>query len=196
MGLLVADDRSPGEQVLPSDPLFGKRAYFAVGRVAYDVGKNSNVGVIYTDREFAGDFNRVGGLDFNFKLNKNWNLAYRGVVSSTLDNANGNGYSFGNNQDVTFYGNGERFQSNTEYQDITGGFRTLLGFIRRTDIRRVATYYHFYWKPQKSKFKMILYGPELSADRRVHQLFVSMVDDARTTASDDGRVGLRHATGG
>ena len=165
VGLLVADDRSPGEQVLPADPLFGKRAYFTVGRVAYDVGKNSNVGMIFTDREFAGDFNRVGGLDFNFKLNKNWNVTYRGVVSSTLDNANGNGYSFGSNQDASFFGNGERFQLNTEYQDITGGFRALLGFIRRTDIRRVNGYYHFFWRPQKSKLKMIFYGPELSVDR-------------------------------
>lgn len=165
VGMLVADDRSPGEQVLPGDPLFGKRAFFAVGRVAYDVGQNSNVGIIYTDREFAGDFNRVGGLDFNFKLNKNWNLYYRGVVSTTLDNANGNGYSFGNNQDVLFFGTGERFQLNVEYQDITGGFRTLLGFIRRTDIRRPTGYYHFFWKPQNSKFKLLFHGPELNADR-------------------------------
>lgn len=165
VGLLVADDRSPGEQVLPGNPLFGNRAYFAVGRVAYDVGQNSNIGVIYTDREFSGDFNRVGGLDFNFKLNKNWNLGYRGVVSSTLDNAGGNGYSFGSNHDAVFYGSGERFQLNTEYQDITGGFRTLLGFIHRTDIRHINGYYHFFWKPQKSKLKMIIYGPELTMER-------------------------------
>ncbi|HLJ27369.1 MAG TPA: DUF5916 domain-containing protein [Candidatus Angelobacter sp.] len=165
VGLLVSDDRSPGEQVLPNDPLFAKRAYFAVGRVAYDVGKNSNIGVIYTDREFAGDFNRVGGLDFSFKLNKNWNLTYRGVISTTLDNANGNGYSFGSNHDGSIFGNGERFTFIGQYQDITGGFRELLGFIRRTDIRRLNGYYHFYWKPQKNKMKMILYGPELNVDR-------------------------------
>lgn len=165
VGLLVADDRSPGEDVLPGDPLFGKRAYFAVGRVAYDVGKNSTVGLIYTDREFAGDFNRVGGFDFNFKLNKNWNLVYRGVVSSTLDNANKNGYAFGSNHDGSVVGNGERFTLVAQYQDITGGFRALLGFIHRTDIRRLNGYYHFYWKPKKNKLKMILYGPELSTDR-------------------------------
>ena len=165
IGFLIADDRSPGEQVLPTDPLAGKRAHFGVGRVAYDVGKNSNVGVIYTDREFAGDYNRVGGFDFNFKLNKNWNLVYRGVVSTTLDNANGNGYLFGANHDGSVFGSGERFTLVAQYQDITGGFREFLGFIRRTDIRRLNGYYHFYWKPKKSKLKMLLYGPELSVDR-------------------------------
>ena len=161
MGFLVADDRSAGEQVLPGDPFFGQRAYFSVGRVAYDIGKNSNVGVIYTDREFGGDFNHVGGLDFNFKLNKNWNLVYRGVMSSTFDHNNG-GYSFGSDHDGSVFGSGERFTYYLQYQDISPGFFTATGFIRRTDIRRVNTYYHFYWHP---KGPMILHGPELNGDK-------------------------------
>jgi hypothetical protein len=163
MGFLFADDRSAGQRVLPSDPFFDQRAYFAVGRVAHDVGKNSTIGLIYTDREFSSDFNRVGGLDFNFKLNKNWNMFYRGVVSSTSDHNQTNPYEFGSSHDGGFIGQGERFTGFFEYQDISPGFFTALGFTRRTDIRRLNGYYHFYWKPKKNP--MILYGPEISVDR-------------------------------
>jgi hypothetical protein len=163
MGFLVADDRSAGERVLPGDPFFGQRAYFAVGRVAHDVGKNSTIGLIYTDREFSGDYNHVGGLDFIFKLSKNWNMFYRGVVSSTFDHTQNTPYSFGSDHDGGFLGLGEHFQGFFEYQDISAGFFTALGFTRRTDIRRPNGYYHYFWRPKKSA--LILHGPEINADR-------------------------------
>ncbi|MDP9159825.1 MAG: hypothetical protein M3O09_06295, partial [Acidobacteriota bacterium] len=68
----VADDRSPGLLVPHFSAFSGKRAYFAVGRVSRDFGKQNSIGVVYTDREFDGFFNRVGGIDANFRLNKNW----------------------------------------------------------------------------------------------------------------------------
>ena len=162
MGFLVADDRSAGERVLPGDPFFGQRAYFAVGRIAHDIGKSSTIGLIYTDREFSTDFNHVGGLDFNFKLNKNWNMFYRGVVSSTYDHTQTVPYFFGSSHDGGFVGQGERFTLNLEYQDISPGFFTALGFTRRTDIRHLSGYYHFYWR---RKTGMIIYGPEQFAEK-------------------------------
>lgn len=160
LGFFVADDRSPGKSVLDTDPFHDKRALFSIGRVAYDLRENSSVGVIYTDREFSGDFNRVGGLDTNLKLGKNWTFYYRGVVSSTLDHTSG--YSFGSDHDTSLFGEGTRFTNNLQYQDISPGFRTETGFIRRTDIRRIADYYHFYWHP---KGPMILHGVEMNVDR-------------------------------
>jgi hypothetical protein len=109
LGFFVADDRSPGLSVPPEDQSYGKRALFSIGRVAYDVGKNASIGQIYIDREFNGDFNRVGGLDAVLKLNKNWMLNYHGVVSSTHDNTLGVPYSFGSDQDAAILGQGERF---------------------------------------------------------------------------------------
>src|SRR5206468_11781296 len=76
VGFLFADDKSPGKIVADNDPLFGKKAYFSIGRVTHDIGANSSFGFIYTDREFAGDFNRVGGVDGNYKINKNWNASF------------------------------------------------------------------------------------------------------------------------
>src|SRR5712675_2362106 len=51
LGMLLADDRSPGLSVTPYDPLTGHRAYYSVLRVNHDIGKQSSIGLIYTDRE-------------------------------------------------------------------------------------------------------------------------------------------------
>src|SRR5258708_5291808 len=106
LGFLVADDRSPGLIVPPGDPSYNQRAHFAIGRVSHDLGEQSSIGAMYTDREFNGTFNRVGGLDGTFRLDKNWSAQYRGYMSSTLDST---GYSFGQHQEGVLVGTGRRF---------------------------------------------------------------------------------------
>jgi hypothetical protein len=77
------------------------------------------VGVIYTDREFAGYFNRVGGIDTTIRFGKNWNATARSVVSSTherLENDQflpynsptppGNQYFFGSATEAMLIGQG------------------------------------------------------------------------------------------
>jgi hypothetical protein len=145
LGFLVADDRSPGLIVPDNDPLHGQRAYFAIGRVSRDLGEQSSIGAMFTTREFHGTFNRVGGLDGTFHLNKNWNASYRGYISSTLDT---NGYSFGQNHDAELVGTGRRFTFNLEYLDITPNFLTETGFVPRVDQRAINQYGHFYWRPE------------------------------------------------
>ncbi|GAC1644690.1 MAG: hypothetical protein NVS9B15_01970 [Acidobacteriaceae bacterium] len=160
MGFLVADDRSPGESVLRGDRDFGKRAEFAIARVTHDVGKNSSVGLIFTNRQFGDFYNRVGGIDGNWKVGKNWNASFHSVVSSTL--TRDTGYSFGQDHEMEVDGTGVRFADFFSYQDISPGFQTQTGFVQRTDVRHVSNYYHFYWRP---KGRLILHGPEFSVDR-------------------------------
>jgi len=176
LGLLASDDRSPGEAVAPTDPLAGRRAQFAVGRVAYDLGRQSSVGVIYTDREFAGYFNRVGGIDTTIRLGQNWNATARSVVSSTNERLeddqflpynspppSGNHYFFGSATEAMLIGQGRRFEWVTQYQDITPGFRTDTGFLRRNDIRRLNNFFHFYFRPEGKH--LVFWGPELGVER-------------------------------
>jgi hypothetical protein len=145
LGFLVADDRAPGKIVPDNDPLHGQRAYFAIGRVSYDIGEQSSIGGMFTDREFQGTFNRVGGLDGTFRLNKNWNASYRGYMSSTID---GNGYHFGQQHDAALVGTGRRFTFEVEYLDITPKFISEPGFVPRVDQRTINQYGHFYWRPE------------------------------------------------
>jgi len=155
LGFFEVDDRSPGEIVPNSDPLYGKRAYFGIGRVSYDIGEQSTVGTMYTDREFNGQFNRVGGVDGVFRLNKNWKASYRGYMSSTLDTT---GYLFGQHHEGVLAGNGRRFALGLEYLDITPNFRTDAGFVPRTDQRAINEYAHFYMRPEGKH--LIFHGPE------------------------------------
>ncbi len=155
LGFFEVDDRSPGETVPSISPLFGTRAYFGIGRVSYDLGEQSSVGAMYTDREFQGTYNRVGGIDGLLHLNKNWNATYRGYVSSTLDNTR---YLFGQHHEGVLAGNGRRFTLSLQYLDVTPDFRTEAGFVPRTDQRAINEYGHFYFRPGGRH--LIFHGPE------------------------------------
>lgn len=155
LGFLIADDRSPGLDVPNSDRSYGDHAYFSIGRVTHDLGEQSSVGAMFVDREFNGTYNRVGGLDGTFSLNKNWNASYRGYMSSTLDTT---GYKFGQNHDAVIVGQGRRFTFSLEYLDITPRFLAEAGFVPRVDQRSINEYGHFYWRPEGKH--LIFHGPE------------------------------------
>jgi len=173
LGFLVADDRSPGLIVPPGDPAYGQRAHFAIGRVSHDVGAQSSIGAMFTDREFMGQFNRVGGLDGTFHLNANWSASYRGYMSSTLD---ANGYGFGQQHDAVVIGTGRRFTFNLEYLDITPRFVEETGFVPRVDQRSVNQYGHFYWRPE---------GKHL-VEHGFEENFTQLWDHTNTTLSQNG----------
>ena len=175
LGFFVADDRSPGLVVPDFSSFAGKRAYFAVGRVSHDLGEQNSVGVIYTDRELSGLYNRVGGIDANFRLSKNWTSWFRTVVSSTLSSpgepGSGStqpepapptpaipGYHFGRDTEAVLNNIGRRLSYELTYQDITPDFHTDTGFVPRTDIRNVSQYFHFYWRPEGKH--LVFHGPE------------------------------------
>src|SRR5260370_37391991 len=85
VGVLASDDRAPGEALPPTDPHSGDRATFTIARVSRDILDQSTIGAIFTDREFGGGYNRVGGLDANLKLNQNWRVQGAAVTRSTLN---------------------------------------------------------------------------------------------------------------
>ena len=93
VGLMAADDRSPGLAV-PSycpvmdvgclDQLYGIRSYFGIARVSRDIFKESSVGALFTDWQCptTGEFNRVGGVDTRLKFSSTWTMDGQAVVSS------------------------------------------------------------------------------------------------------------------
>jgi hypothetical protein len=94
VGLMAADDRSPGLAVpryCPAldltclDNLYGIRSYFAIARVSRDIFRESSVGALYTNWQCptTGEFNRVGGVDTHLKFRDTWTLEGQAVVSSS-----------------------------------------------------------------------------------------------------------------
>jgi hypothetical protein len=158
VGVLASDDRAPGEILPPTDPHSGERATFAVARVSRDILEQSTIGATFTDREFGGGYNRVGGLDTNLKLNQNWRLQGQAVTSSTVDVIAGT-QSSGPGYKVDLERSGRKLNLQSIYVDYSPGFVTETGFVNRVDVREQNINASYYFRPE-GKF-LISYGPTL-----------------------------------
>ena len=177
LGLISADDRSPGLAVRDSSQFSGMRSYFTVARVSRDIFRQSSVGALYTDWECptTGEFNRIGGVDTHLKFNPNWTLDGQAVTSSsnlTLDcEANLYPFSSGNHGNSNHYAgpaeklelhrDGLHFTYDGTYNDISPGFVSVPGFINRVDIRETNQEVDYRFRPKKGW--VVDWGPSLSA---------------------------------
>lgn len=151
LGFLVIDDRRPGEAVATNDSLYGKHALFTVGRISQDFGKGSSFGGIYTDQEFGGGWNRIGGLDLTARLTDKWTLFAQAVESSTRGtDESGGAYSAGPATDIQLQRNGHAFNMFSETKDVSTGFQTYLGFIQSNNIRSNHTHANYQFFPKHS----------------------------------------------
>ena len=177
VGLMAADDRSPGLAVPDSSPVSGIRSYFTIARVNRDIFRQSSVGALYTDWECptTGEFNRIGGLDTHLKFNPNWTLDGQAVVTSSHLNLNceGNLYPFssgnrGNNnyyagpaEQLHLHRDGLHFSYDGIYNDISPGVVSIPGFINRVDIRETTQEADYRFRPRKGW--VVDWGPSVTA---------------------------------
>jgi hypothetical protein len=177
VGLMSADDRSPGLAVPDYSPLSGIRSYFTTARVSRDIFRQSSVGALYTDWECptTGEFNRIGGVDTHLKFNPNWTLDGQAVTSSSNLNLNceANLYPFssGNRGNGNYYAgpaeklelrrDGLHFSYDGIYNDISPGFVSIPGFINRVDIRETMQVADYRFRPKKGW--IVDWGPSLIA---------------------------------
>ena len=166
-GVLAIDDRAPGEAYTQGDPLYGKHATFAVGRISQDFGKGSSIGLTYTDREFQGSWNRVGGPDFTLRFNDHWTASGQMAVSSTqkLATTPGTGpstplgaYSAGPASKLNVFRNGRSFTLENVFRDFSPGFLTETGIIQTPGLRSNNININYQWYPKKSR--LLSYGIE------------------------------------
>jgi hypothetical protein len=185
LGIMTADDRSPGLALPNYFPLSGIRSYFTVARMSRDIFKQSSVGALYTDWECpaTGEYNRVGGVDTRIKFNPNWTLDGQAVTSSSniLGNVFSGGYS-STNCEANYYpfssgnrGNNSHYAGPAEklelqrvglhfaydgtYNDISPGFVSQPGFINRVDIREARQEVDYRFRPKKGW--IVDWGPTL-----------------------------------
>jgi hypothetical protein len=188
IGTLVAETESPGEAVTPpspedpkGNPLFGKHALFAIGRVSRDLGQQSSIGLLYADREAGGFFNRVGSIDGRFKLNQNWLATVQGTYSATInpDDPNFNLFdTHGQNQtgsagSVVLQRDGLKLNYVLDYEDRSPNFRTLTGFDPQPDIRSIDQRLQYTFRPEGKH--LISWGPafeqSLTYDHEGREIF-------------------------
>ncbi|HEV2214052.1 MAG TPA: DUF5916 domain-containing protein [Terracidiphilus sp.] len=173
LGLLGVDDRGPGVAVPQGDPLYGTRAHFYEARVNRDVGEDSNVGLIYADREYMGSYNRAGGVDYRMRLGERWTLTGQAVTSETANLSSSTAGEQGClNSNLRCSGQAY-FQKVTYsdlhrgwglgYNDTAAGYVTDTGFFRRPDVRTPNGYYSYTFRP--SGGPVLSHGPSVYAER-------------------------------
>ena len=150
LGLLVVDDRSPGESVPRGDPLYKQRATFALGRVSQDLGKNSSIGILYTDREFGGGWNRIGSADLDLRLNDKWTVGLQWAESSTQPDSDSPGTRYAAGPALLWQAqrNGHNFNLFSFGRDYSTGFQTQVGLLQTTNIRDQQAHSSYQWFPK------------------------------------------------
>lgn len=151
VGIFATDDRLPGDTVAPTDPVYKKKTTVAVGRISQDMGVGSSMGLIYTDREFAEGWNRIGGADFKARMDEHWTAVGQFVESSTmgnLDDGTPPSYSAGPAGVFQISRSGHSFDMFDSYSDFSKGFETQPGFIQSSNIRRNFFHIAYQWFPE------------------------------------------------
>jgi hypothetical protein len=155
VGAMVVDDRSPADARSAGEP-----AWFGVGRVIRDVGRESSIGAFVSDRTSGDASNRVAAIDARIKVGANWFAAGQGVVADTARDAGSNG---GTAAFASLVGAGRRFNYELDYNDRSPSFRAVNGFIPRVDIRSIDQTYSFRARPAGRTLQA--WGPDIVVNR-------------------------------
>jgi len=112
-------------------------------RLRQDFGASSTLGLVFTDLENGGDFNRVLGTDARFVWRKLWFSQLQLVGSATSES---DGRRDGALWDVVFGDRtGRKYGNHVELRGVTPDFVAASGFVNRTDYVTAAVYNRFTW---------------------------------------------------
>ena len=156
LGVMVTDDEAPGKRDDPSDPGYGRTAQVAIGRARYDLYSESHIGALVTDREFLDGYNRVGGVDGQFRLGRATRFNFVAFQSQDRDEQ-------GVEREGPMLGamvahEGRHLQARAFGARIDPDFRTGVGFLQRVDQQLGGANVGYRWWPESW---LISWGPTL-----------------------------------
>ena len=163
-GALLMNDLAPG-RVPSDDPMFRKRAYAGVLRLQREFTNQSTVGMFMSDRELAGDFNRVYGLDARGKVGTNWVGSAQLAQAETREphdvDEPPNPRVWGSAGYAKIRRDGRHMDFSTKYTQFSPDFAAQLGFVRRVGFREFGADWGYTFRPRKSLVKA--WGPKVGA---------------------------------
>ncbi|HXE59421.1 MAG TPA: DUF5916 domain-containing protein, partial [Gemmatimonadaceae bacterium] len=125
IGFLSAVDNSDASESGTVNPVFN------ILRVRRGIGPHVSLGTALTDREEAGHFNRVGGLDAAVLFDKIYAVRLQGAASTTRGDS---GTVSGPLWSATFERQGHRVQMHYSLAGIDPNFITQSGFVSRSNV--------------------------------------------------------------
>jgi len=148
IGFVNAQTGSSDVNIVDGVEVFNPGKNFTVLRLKQDVFERSSVGMIYTNVQGAGAYNRVAGVDASFRFYDY--LSISGEFASVLaDGVLDTSDELDDNPITARFGagwNSDQWSASGSYQRIDEDFRTDLGFIRRRDVASQS--YRLGWNPR------------------------------------------------
>ncbi len=160
LGVLTANDQAPGRVDDPTDPAFDRTAQTFIGRALFDLYSESNVGVVFTDREFLDGHSRVAGLTSNWRLSRTIS-GDLSLVGSRYQRPGGSEVS-GNMLSTRWTQSGRHVGWSLNGYQVSPDFRTDVGFVRRRNLRNFSGNVSYRFWPQSW---LINWGPQVNYSR-------------------------------
>ncbi len=144
----------------------------SVLRYRFDLGKSSTIGLLVTDREGSGYFNRLGGVDGDLRVTAKDRVRFQFLGSNTLytpeitaDYRQPENAFWGKALDIHYHHDTRSLDWYIGYRDVSKQFRADLGFMPQADFRRIDTGFSYTWqKPRGYWYTQIDIGSGYQAE--------------------------------
>jgi hypothetical protein len=158
-GVLSSYDTSPTESlwdVHGGVQNTDQNALFNIVRLKADVFKESYLGFCLTDKEIDGTFNRVAGLDGQFKLKNKYFINFQAIGSKTRFEDKETGLAPALYAD--FYYFTKYWGAGVFWESIHPDFEAASGFVNRTDYKTYGASTQFNLFPDKKFLNQVNFG--------------------------------------
>lgn len=175
-GVLVADDAAPGKSLDDEENVLeGKTAQVAIARYKYSFGSDNYAGLIYSGRELADGYNRVGGADFQYRYKDQHNFAAAFLSSASkepVDLQKKDGYA----SMINYLYASKKLAIWSSLEHYGTGFNMETAFYQRTAFNRATVYVGPNFYPNEKKYPWI---------RRINPfIFTYLLHDLETRKDD------------
>jgi hypothetical protein len=147
---LTTSDQAPGNNLANGDTASGRDQIVNVARAQYSLRPAEYIGALFTDSEFAGRSNRVGGLDLSKRLSATQRLdAF--VLRSSTDPADSSAEG-GVGASLNYSYNTRAMSASGSLEHYSRSFRMDTAFLNRVGITSGWAYVDHNFYPGKGRF--------------------------------------------
>jgi hypothetical protein len=177
-GILTIGDEQPGQ---PWDsgvnPNEGKNAFWGIARGKYSLGRDNYIGLFYSGREFAHQYNRVWGTDFFHRFASKYHKFRASFLHSTSSGDDPNQPELkSSNFNFMYDFTSDKVRLKASFEHIGTDFRLDTAYLTRTGINHGVAFAQYNYNP---KSKALSWLKQLSPGityQYLHDLYTNIDD--------------------
>lgn len=157
IGALAMNDRA---DLVPDEIAQGDDAWIGAARVEREVGEESAVGFLVTDREFVNSqrYDRMFSADARLRFGENVELVGQAMRSENREHEGAGFGDWGFRADASY--DSRALSSSVGYKEFGPDFAAPLGFVNRSDYRQIDADGEYIFRPESEL--VTEFGPSLS----------------------------------